>query len=125
MPGDKFPEPSPKFGEVENAQRRCAADAGKSIRDARRMHPNFGKQGAAGGDSDATGSTLGTEDGSSASQISSGRRIGRKGDGGTFCKRRGLSSKQEVVQAQMDLDKLMQEAPLPVKPVLQVNVCLV
>ena len=34
-------------------------------------------------------------------------------------------AQQEVVQAQMDLDKLMQEAPLPGKPVPQVNVSLV
>ena len=34
-------------------------------------------------------------------------------------------AQQEVIRAQMDLDKLMQEAPLPVTPVPQVNVSLV
>ena len=34
-------------------------------------------------------------------------------------------AQQEVIQAQMDLDKFMQEAPLPVMPVPQVNVSLV
>ena len=33
-------------------------------------------------------------------------------------------AQQEVMQAQTDLDKLMQEAPLPVMPVPQVNVSL-
>ena len=34
-------------------------------------------------------------------------------------------AQQEVIQSQMDLDKIMQEAPLPVMPVPQVNVSLV
>ena len=34
-------------------------------------------------------------------------------------------AQQEVMQAQTDLDRLMQEAPLPVMPVPQVNVSLV
>ena len=58
----------------------AAADAGKSVGDARRMRPTWRKQGAVGGDCDETGSTLGTEDGPSASQISSCLPIGRKSD---------------------------------------------
>ena len=34
-------------------------------------------------------------------------------------------AQQEVIQAQTDLDKLIQEAPLPVMPVPQVNMSLV
>ena len=79
------------------------------------MHPNFrGQEGAAGGDCDETGSNLGTEDGPSASQVPSGRGVWRES---TF-----EQAQQEVVQPQMDLDKIMQEALLSVMPVPQVSV---
>ena len=57
---------------------------------------------------DEAGSTLGKEDGHTPQKALETLK----------------QAQQEVVQDQMDLDKLMQEAPLPVLPVPQVNVSL-
>ena len=103
----------------------AATDAGKSIGDTRRMRPNFGEQGAAGGDCDKTVSTPGTMD----QGRDRCRLVVETGDKAMEAVQKAQETfdqaQQKVVQAQMDLDKLMQEAPLPVNPVPQVNGSLV
>ena len=103
-----------------SASGRSSSGTGKGSGVAIRMYSHLGKQGAARGGGDETSSALGPENGPSTGQISSGTRIRRQSGRENF-----EQAQQVVIQARMDLDKLMQEAPLPVMPVPRVSVSLV
>ena len=68
---------------------------------------------------------VGQKMGPSAGQISSDCRIWREGEALQVAQETFEQAQQKVTQAQTDLDKLMQEAPLTAMPVPQVNMSLV
>ena len=78
------------------------------------MYPHLGKQGARGGGSDEAVSALATEDQGRARF----RRAVEAGEKVMQTLQENFEHAQQVVmQAQTGLEKLMQEAPLPVMPV--------
>ena len=97
----------------------AAASSGKGSGVARRLCSHLGEQGAARGGGDETSSALGPD---FVEQSNRERKRWK------LCRRpRRTSSRisRRLYRPKKDLDKLMQEAPLPVVPVPQVNVSLV